>query len=131
MNPFRYSLAEVWKPVVALIFLIVAAIGLFITAEPGFVEACVTLAGAVFAVIGVFAAKNHTKDDLQKALEQLKGATLAVVAYFAVVPTSTEEQITALVGAVASVIAVYWTSNAKPAAQPASVEPAAALSSRP
>jgi drug/metabolite transporter superfamily protein YnfA len=112
MNPTDYSLGEMKKTIVSLIFLGAAVAGLFVAMDPNFVQACVSLVGAIFAVIGVFSAKNHDVEDLQKALEQLKGAALVVVGYFTVVPTTTAERITALVGGVVSVIAVYWTSNA-------------------
>lgn len=114
MNPLKYSPGQARKAIVSLIFLIAAVVGLFVTVDPGFVEACVALVGPVFAVVGVFAAENHSPKDLQKALEQLKGAALAVVGYFTVVPTSTAERITTLIGVVVSVLAVYWTSNDDP-----------------
>jgi chromate transport protein ChrA len=121
MNPLKYSLAEVQKAIISLLFLAGGAVGLFVATKPGFVEACVALVGPVFAAIGVFAAKNHTADDLQKALEQLKGAALAIVGYFTVVPTTTGERITALIGAVVSVFAVYWKHNEPPVPAPARV----------
>jgi hypothetical protein len=114
MNPSEYSRGEMRKAIVSLIFLVAAVVGLFVAVEPGFVEACVALVGPVFAVIGVFGAEHHTAKDLQKALEQFKGAALTVVGYFTVVPTSTAERITTLIGVVASVFAVYWTSNDNP-----------------
>jgi hypothetical protein len=114
VNPLNYSLGEMKKAVVSLVFLIAAAVGLFVSVDPGFVEACVALVGPVFAVIGVFAADHHSAQDLQKALEQLKGGALAVVGYFTVVPTSTAERITTLVGVVVSVFAIYWAENDNP-----------------
>lgn len=62
-----------------------------------------------------FAAKNHSPDDLQKALEQLKGAALTLVGYFTVLPTTTTERITAIIGAIVSAFAVYWKRNEPPA----------------
>jgi len=114
MNPFKYKLDEVRKLLVSLIFAAAAVVGLFVTIDPTFTEACVALVGPLFAVIGVFAAKNHSADDLQKALEQLKGAALTVVGYFTVVPSSTSAQIGTLIVAFASVMGVYWTVNAAP-----------------
>jgi hypothetical protein len=114
MNPSNYSLNEVKKAIVSIFVLVAAAVGLFATTDPNFIQACTALIGAVFAVIGVFAAKNHTPDDLQKALEQFKGAALSVVGYFVVVPTSTGDQIGALIGLIVAFAAVYWTPNAKP-----------------
>jgi len=112
VNPLNYSLGEMKKTIVSLIFLVAAVVGLFVAMDPNFVQACVSLVGAIFAVLGVFSAKNHNVEDLQKALEQLKGTALVVVGYFTVVPTTTAERITAIVGGLVSVIAVYWASNA-------------------
>ena len=113
MNPRKYSLGEMQKALVSLLFLVFAVVGVFVAVKPDFVEACVALVGPIFAVIGVFAAKNHSPEELQKGLEQLKGAALAIVGYFTVVPTTTIERITALIGAIGSAFAVYWTPNKK------------------
>jgi hypothetical protein len=126
MNPVHYSIAEMKKAAVALVTLILAMIGLFVAVEPGFTEACVSLTGAVFAVFGVFAAKNSDPEDIQKALEQFKGAALAVVGYFTVVPTSTVEKIGIMIGALVSIYAVWKTSNVEPGVEP-EPEPEAAL----
>lgn len=117
MNPLNYKLDEMRKLIVSVIFAVAAVVGLFVTIDPSFTEACVGLVGPVFAVIGVFGAKNHTADDLQKALEQLKGAGLTVVGYFTVVPPSTSARIGTLIVAFASIVGVYWIANAKPQAE--------------
>lgn len=111
-NPLDYSLAEVQKWVVALVVLGLSAAAFFITADPGFNEAAIALTGEVFAVIGVFAAKNHTADDVSKALAQLQGAVLSVVGYFVVVDPNTVEKLTVLVGAAVAVYAVWQVRNA-------------------
>lgn len=126
MNPLKYKPAELRKLLVSLIFAVAAVVGLFVTIDPSFVQACVALVGPVFAVIGVFGAKNHSADDLQKALEQLKGAALTVVGYFTVVPPSTEAQIGTLIVAAVSVIAVYWTANDSPEKEEEAASPASA-----
>jgi hypothetical protein len=125
VNPFKYKLAEVRKLIVSLLFAVAAVVGLFVTIDPTFVQACVALVGPVFAVIGVFGATDKSSDELQKALEQLKGAGLTVVGYFTVVPPSTAARISTLIVAVASVFGVYWIANKKPReAQYQSVESA-------
>lgn len=111
MNPFDYSLGEVRKAVIALLVLGLAAAALFIHIEPGFDQAVVILAGEVFAVIGVFAATNHTADDVSKALAQLQGAALTVVGYFATVNPDTVEKIAVLAGAFVSAYAVWRFGN--------------------
>jgi uncharacterized membrane protein len=109
---FGYSLAEAKKTVVSAIFLIGAVLALILSDyDPDFTQACVALAGSVFAVGGVFLAKNHTEKDLSKAVSQLQGAALTVVGYFATVQPGTVQKITILSGAVVSVIAVYWVRN--------------------
>jgi hypothetical protein len=125
MNPGNYSLKEMQKTIVSLVVLGAAVIGLIATEpDPNLTQICVTLIGSVFAVVGVFAAKNHTPDDLQKALEQFKGAALSVVGYFTVVPTGTGEKVGALIGIVVAVAAIYWTPNKKPGeAAPAGAAP--------
>ena len=117
---FGYSVGEAKKAVVSAIFLIGAVVALiFSDYDPGFTEAAVALAGSVFAVAGVFMSKNHTEDDLSKAVSQLQGAALTVVGYFATVQPGTVQKITILAGAVVSVIAVYWARNDPPAEGPA------------
>jgi hypothetical protein len=114
VNPLNYKLAEVRKLIVSLIFAGAAVVGLIVTIDPSFVEACVALVGPVFAVIGVFGATDKSSDELQKALEQLKGAALTVVGYFTVVPPSTAARISTLIVAACSVLGVYWVGNKKP-----------------
>jgi hypothetical protein len=112
-----YSLDEVRKAAVACAFLILSALALFVVfpadiGEVSFKDAVIALTGSVFATIGVFMDKNVTADDLSKAVTQFQGSALAVVGYFTVVPTSTVEKITLLVGALLSAYAVYRTVNA-------------------
>jgi hypothetical protein len=111
MNPFSYSLAELSKALVAGIFLVGYVVLLFVTFDPTLIQSISLLVAPTFAVVAVFAAKNHTADDLQKALEQLKAAVITVVAYFTVVPASTENKIGMAIGALASFIGVYWARN--------------------
>lgn len=113
MNPGNYSLSEVRKGLVAVLFLGLAVAALFTTISPSFTVAVIALVGPVFAVIGVFAAKHHSADDLQKALEQLKGAVIGVLGFFVAVPSSTQTKVSVIIGAAVSVLAVYWTRNVK------------------
>jgi len=112
---FGYSVAEAKKAVVSAIFLVGAIAALVLSDyDPGFTEACVALAGSVFAVVGVFLSKNHTEDDLSKAVSQLQGGALTVVGYFVTVQPGTVQKITILAGLVVSVVAVYWFRNDLP-----------------
>ncbi len=126
---FGYSLAEAKKAVVSALFFVGAVLALVLSDyDPNFTDDVVVLAGTLFGVIGVFLAKNHTKEDLSKAVTQLQGAALTVVGYFATVQPTTVEKITILSGALVSIYAVYRVRNdmeytgvkaAAPAAVPA------------
>lgn len=106
------SLATARKAVVSVIALGGAALALVLNKfDPSFTQTCIALAGAVFGVLGVWASKNHTFDDLSKSVAQLQAAALTVVGYFTVVPTSTVEKITLLVGAALSALAVFAVRN--------------------
>lgn len=109
---FGYTLPEAKKTVVSFISLVGAVLAFVLSEyDPTWTDGFVALAGAVFAVVGVFMAKNHTTDDLSKAVTQLQGAALTVVGYFATVDPGTEEKIAVLAGAVVSVIGVWWARN--------------------
>jgi hypothetical protein len=110
-----WTLAEAKKAVAAFVFAAAYIVGLLLL--PGnadaleFQQVAVAVVGPVFGVIGVFAAKNHTPDDLQKAVEALIGASLTVVGYFVTVDASTAQQIYVIAGALISVFAVFWVQN--------------------
>lgn len=109
-----YPLTEVNKAVVSGVFVLGAIAALvFADYDPTFTEAVVVLTGAVFALIGVFMSKNHTIDDLSKAVSQLQGAALFVVGYFSTIEPGTVEKITVLMGALVSAYAVYRVQNGK------------------
>lgn len=109
---FGYSLAQARKAVVSLVVLGCAVAGLFITGiDPNFQQAAVMLTGSVFAVIGVFATKNATEDDLAKAVTQLQGCALTVVGFFVTVPTDTAGKISLVVGALLGTYVVFRVPN--------------------
>lgn len=106
-------LAEIRKTLVAIVALGCAVAGIFISGfNPNFQQAAIMLIGSVFAVIGVLCAKNHTEDDLSKAVAQLQGSALTVVGYFTQIPTSTAGKIGLIVGALLSMYAVWRVPNA-------------------
>lgn len=106
------SLSEARKAAVALVVAVIAALAFIIDFDPSFTEAVIVLTGAVFGVIGVWASKNHTPDDLQKAVTALTGSALSVVGYFVVVNPDTAGKIEALAAALVAVVGVYWARNA-------------------
>jgi len=105
------SLAQYRKLAVSVVSFGAAAVALFITTDPGLNAALVSLVGAGFGVVAVFAAKNHTPDDLSKAVAQLQGAALSVAGFFVTVPTTLPEKLAVLSAAAVSVIGVYWARN--------------------
>jgi len=108
------SLSEARKFVAALIVAAAAAAVFVVNFDPSLTDAVIVLSGAVFGVIGVFAAKNHTYDDVQKAVVALQGAALSVVGYFAVVSPGTQGKIEALVAAGLGVYGVWRVPNDSP-----------------
>jgi hypothetical protein len=105
-------MARYRKMIVALIAAVGAAAALVVNGyNPSFTQACIALVGPVFGVIAVFASKNHSIDDLSKAVSQLQAAAITIVGYFATIPTDTGQKITILVGSIVSVIAVFWVPN--------------------
>jgi hypothetical protein len=106
-----YTLAQARKAVISAIVLVAAAVGLFVAVDPNFTQAVIALAGAGFGVAGVFAAKNHTVDDLSKAVAQLQASALSAVGFYVTVPMSTVGKISTLVAALLSAYAVYRVPN--------------------
>jgi hypothetical protein len=82
--------------------------------DPNFQHAAVLLTGSVFSVIGVLMAKNHTEDDLSKAVAHAFGAAITVVSFFATVKTSTVSDISLILGAFVSLYGVWRVANANP-----------------
>jgi len=109
---FGYSLAQARKAAISLVVLGCAVAGLVISGiDPNFQQAAVLLTGSIFAVVGVFASKNATEDDLAKAVAQLQGNALTVVGYFVTVPTATAGKISLVVGALLGAYAVFRVPN--------------------
>lgn len=110
---FGFSLAESRKAVVAAIyfgFAIVMLVG--VVPHVGFQHAVLALVGPTYAVVGVFLAKNHTPDDLQKALEALKAAFTTAITFYIAVPASIGNVMTMLITGIVMAVGVYWARNA-------------------
>ena len=112
LNPLNYSLAEISKALIALVGLAGYVVLLFVTFDPSLIQSIELLIPAVFAVIGTFAAKNHSTDDLQKALMAAIGAIISIVSYFHTVPADTANKIGLVVGAIVIIVGIYWKANA-------------------
>lgn len=109
-----YSLAEAKKAVIALIVFGASVVAMFIAYDPGINEAAITLAGAIFGVIGVFAAPQFSMEDLSKAVVALQGALIALGNFFLVIHPSTVVQISSVVGSALALYAIYRANNEKP-----------------
>lgn len=109
---FGYTLPEARKTLAALVISILGLVAYFLTFDPGLEPAIVAVSIAVLNVAGVFLSKNHTLDDVQKAVTALVASVLALSAFFFKVEATDTETILALVGAVFNVLAVYAVKNA-------------------
>jgi hypothetical protein len=107
----NYSLSEVQKAVVALVIAGIAIAGYFVAFDPGFQDAAVIVTVGVFNVIGVFASKNHTPDDVGKAVLALAASTIALVGFFVTVNPSDTQTILGIIGAVLNPILVFFVPN--------------------
>lgn len=111
MNIRGLSIDEAKKAVLAFVVAVFALAAFFITFDPGAQTATIAVVVAVFNVIGVFMAKNHTADDLQKALTAFQASTVALLAFFVTVDPSTVESVGAILTAIVNVYAVYKVTN--------------------
>lgn len=110
---FGYTLAEAKKAVIAFITFGGAVLAMFIAYDPGINEAAITLAGAIFGVVGVFLTPQFSIEDLSKAVAALQGAAIGLGNFFLVIEPSTEVQITSVVGAAIALFAIYRANNEK------------------
>lgn len=110
---FGYSLAEAKKTVIAFIVFGGAVAAMFIAYNPGINEAAITLASAIFGVIGVFLQPQFSIEDLSKAVTALQGAAIGLGNFFLVIEPSTTVQITSVVGAAIALYAIYRANNEK------------------
>lgn len=110
---FGYELAEVRKALIAVVYLgFAAAMLVFAAPKVGFENAVLAIVPPLFAAIGVFEAKNHTPDDVGKALQALWGAIASAIAYYVAIPNSTGEAITMLIAGVVMFLGVKYVPNA-------------------
>lgn len=112
LNPFRYSLAELSKALIALIAFLGYGATLFVVVEPGLIEAIQGLVVPGIGVVAVFAVGNHTASEYNKAILALITAGITVANYFAKVTPSTENKLIVAAGALATVIAVLFKGGA-------------------
>jgi hypothetical protein len=97
LNPFDYSLTQVRQLVTALVVAGISIAAFFIVFDPGFQQAAVVVLGELFAVIGVFASKEHSYDDISKSVTALAGGVISLVGYFATLNPDTIQTILGIV----------------------------------
>jgi len=111
---FGYSVAESKKFVIAAIAFTGSIVALFVAYNPGVNEAAISIAGALFGLIGVFTATQFSIEDFAKYLEALKGACIAMANFWFVVNPSLTVKITTAVGAIIALVAIKYANNEKP-----------------
>lgn len=113
MKLFGYTLPELSAAIIAAIYFAFAIVMLFIIPPAGFENAVIAVVPALFAVIQVFGATEHTPGDLQKALEALKAAAMTAVTFYVAVPGSVGNAITMLITGVVMAAGVAWARKGK------------------
>jgi hypothetical protein len=103
---------EYRKAVVAGVVALFAFLIFFVTFEPGTQEAAIAVVIAVFNVGSVFLNKNHTLDDVSKAVGALQASSLGLVTLFVTLDPTTVESIGAIVLAILNVYGVWKSINA-------------------
>lgn len=103
---------EYKKAVVAGAIALIALLAFFFTFDPGVQPAVVAVIIAVFNVGSVFMNKNHSLDDVSKAVGALQASSLGLVTFFITLDPSTVESIGAIVLAFINVYGVWKAMNA-------------------
>jgi hypothetical protein len=112
MKIFGYEIGEIRKALIAALYVVFALVMLIgFAPDVGFENAVFAIVGPLFGVFAVFEAKNHTPDDVQKALEALKAAVFSAVAYYVTIPDHIGQAITMLIGGVVMWLAVKYVPN--------------------
>ena len=109
MNKNTFMLYK--KATIAAVIAVIALLGFFIAFDPGTEAAAIAVVIALFNVVGVAMAKNHTFDDLSKSVIALQASALGLVSLFIVVNPDTIEAIGAIVLAGLNVYGVWKTTN--------------------
>lgn len=112
---FGYTIPEAKKAIVSAIVLALIVVGYFVSFDPSLQTAVPLLGSAVVGIVGVFLTKNHTPDDLAKAVQALIASLGGVVSIFVTVNPDLWQSITALVLLlVVHPAAVYEATNQVP-----------------
>lgn len=115
-NPFHYSLPEIRKALIAAIPLAFVILSYLLGWVPpiGFETAVLGLIGPVILVIHVFSTKNHSADDIEKALKAVTAAGITVATYWTQVPASWDNKIALAILLIGTVFGVKQVANDPP-----------------
>jgi len=108
---FGYTLDQAQKAVIAFVGFALLLVAYFVAFEPGTEAAVTAVIVYGFGVARVFMAKNHTVDDLQKAVEALATSVVGLVGLYVTVDPSVLETVLAAVANAAVVYGVYRVAN--------------------
>lgn len=109
---FGYTVDQVKKAVVAAVGAAILLAAFFIVFPVGFETAAMAVITQVFGVVGVFLAKNHTVDDVSKAIQQLTASVLALLVLFIQLDPNTVQTAIAIVGELVLAVSVFLAKNA-------------------
>jgi predicted small integral membrane protein len=113
MKIFGYEIGEIRKALIAGLYVVFAVVMLVgFAPKVGFENAVFAVVGPLFGVFAVFEAKNHTPDEVQKALEALKSAVFSAISYYVVIPGHIGQAVTMLIGGLVMWLAVKYVPNA-------------------
>lgn len=112
LNPFRYSLAEVSKFLIAAIGFIGYVVVLFVSVSPGLIGAIQALVVPAVGLLAIFAVGNHTSSEYNKAIVAFLTAAITVYQYFGHLAPSTETKLFVAAGALATTLAVLLKGGA-------------------
>jgi hypothetical protein len=112
LNPFRFSLAELSKVLIALIGFAGYTVTLFVVVDPGLIGAVQALVVPGIGLVAIFAVGNHTASEYNKAIVAFITAAITVSQYFAKISPSTENKLFVAAGALATVLGVLLKGGA-------------------
>lgn len=112
LNPFRYSLAELSKAIIALVGFGGYTATIFFVVDPGLIGAVQALVVPGVGLVAIFAVGNHTGSEYNKAIVAFITAAITVSQYFAKLSPSTEGKLFVAAGALATVLGVLFKGGA-------------------
>ena len=111
LNPFRFSLAELSKALIALIGFAGYVVTIFVVVDPGLIGAIQALVVPGIGVVAVFAVGNHSASEYNKAIVAFITAAITVSQYFTKISPSLENKLFVAAGALATVLGILLKGN--------------------